>query len=46
MPVANEAIIHAFAGLLLHANEQMAPTGPKWLQLPGLDPCWLVLGQV
>ena len=19
----------------------MAPTGPKWLQLPGLDHCWL-----
>ena len=28
-PVANEAIIHAFAGLLLHANQQMTPTGPK-----------------
>ena len=29
VPVANEAIIDAFAGQLLHANQQMAPTGPK-----------------
>ena len=43
MLVANGAIIHSFVGLLFYANQQVAPTGPKWLQLPGLDPCWPVL---